>query len=46
MSFLPAVKTLFSYYSNLLLEEARDSHVLSAAPIAAFSFGILFFFVC
>jgi hypothetical protein len=31
--------------SNLLLEEAKDSHVLSAALIAALSFGILFFFV-
>ena len=31
--------------SNRLLEEAKNSHVLSAALIAAFSFGILFFFV-
>lgn len=30
--------------SNRLLEEAKDSHVLSAALIAALSFGILFFF--
>lgn len=30
--------------ANRLLEEAKNSHVLSAALIAALSFGILFFF--